>query len=273
MKDYIKICYAGSDSLYVPATQLDMVSKYIGAGEYHPVKLSKMGGADWNRTKTRARAAAKKLAVDLLQLYAQRSKTEGHAFAPDSPWQTEFEERFGYLETDDQLRCVREIKADMERSVPMDRLLCGDVGYGKTEVALRAVMKCVLDGYQAAILVPTTVLAQQHYQTAMQRFFGVPIEIRMLSRFQTAAENRKTLEAIRSGACDLVIGTHKLLQKSVEFKKLGLLIVDEEQRFGVGHKEHIKELSRNVDVLTLSATPIPRTLFRLGLSYLQTLVL
>ena len=260
VKDYIKICYAGSDSLYVPATQLDMVSKYIGAGEDHPVKLSKMGGADWNRTKTRARAAAKKLAVNLLELYAQRARTEGHAFAPDSPWQTEFEERFGYLETDDQLRCIREIKADMERSTPMDRLLCGDVGYGKTEVALRAVMKCVLDGYQAAILVPTTVLAQQHYQTATQRFFGVPIEIRMLSRFQSAAENRKTLEAIRSGECDLVIGTHKLLQKSVEFKKLGLLIVDEEQRFGVGHKEHIKEFSRNVDVLTLSATPIPRTL-------------
>ncbi len=260
VKDYIKIAYAGTDCLYVPATQLDMVSKYIGAGEDHPVKLSKMGGADWERTKTRARTAAKKLAVDLLKLYAERAKSQGHAFAPDSPWQTEFEERFGYLETDDQLRCIREIKSDMERSTPMDRLLCGDVGYGKTEVALRAVMKCILDGMQAAILVPTTVLAQQHFQTATQRFFGFPIEIRMLSRFNTPAQNRKTLEDIRSGECDLVIGTHKLLQKSVEFKRLGLLIVDEEQRFGVGHKEHIKELSRNVDILTLSATPIPRTL-------------
>ena len=260
VKDYIKIQYAGTDSLYVPATQLDLVAKYIGAGEDHPVKLSKMGGADWERTKTRARTAAKKLAVDLLKLYAERAKSEGHAFAPDSPWQTEFEERFGYLETDDQLRCIREIKADMERTTPMDRLLCGDVGYGKTEVALRAVMKCILDGMQAAILVPTTVLAQQHFQTATQRFFGFPIEIRMLSRFNTAAQNRKALEDIRSGECDLVIGTHKLLQKSVEFKRLGLLIVDEEQRFGVGHKEHIKELSRNVDILTLSATPIPRTL-------------
>ena len=260
VKDYIKIHFAGTDCLYVPATQLDMVSKYIGAGEDHPVKLSKMGGADWNRTKTRARAAAKKLAVDLLALYADRAKAEGHAFAPDSPWQMEFEERFGYLETEDQLRCIREIKNDMEKSTPMDRLLCGDVGYGKTEVALRAVMKCILDGQQAAILVPTTVLAQQHYQTAVQRFFGFPVEIRTLSRFNTAAQNKKTLEDIRSGECDLVVGTHKLLQKSVEFKRLGLLIVDEEQRFGVGHKEHIKEMSKNVDVLTLSATPIPRTL-------------
>ena len=260
VKDYIKICYAGSDSLYVPATQLDMVSKYIGAGEDHPVKLSKMGGTDWHRAKTRAKAAAKDLAKGLTALYAERAKMPGHAFAPDSPWQTEFEERFGYLETDDQLRCIAEIKADMEKPVPMDRLLCGDVGYGKTEVALRAVMKCVLDGCQAAILVPTTVLAQQHYQTAVQRFFGFPVEIQMLSRFCTPAQVRKTLADLKTGKCDLVIGTHKLLQKSVEFKNLGLLIVDEEQRFGVAHKEHIKEMSRTVDVLTLSATPIPRTL-------------
>ena len=260
VKDYIKICYAGSDSLYVPATQLDMVSKYIGTGEDHPVKLSKMGGTDWHRAKTRAKAAAKDLAKGLTALYAERAKMPGHAFAPDSPWQTEFEERFGYLETDDQLRCIAEIKADMEKPVPMDRLLCGDVGYGKTEVALRAVMKCVLDGCQAAILVPTTVLAQQHYQTAVQRFFGFPVEIQMLSRFCTPAQVRKTLADLKTGKCDLVIGTHKLLQKSVEFKNLGLLIVDEEQRFGVAHKEHIKEMSRTVDVLTLSATPIPRTL-------------
>ena len=174
VKDYIKISYAGADTLYVPATQLDLVSKYIGAGEDHPVKLSKMGGTEWARTKTRAKAAAKSMAKELTALYAARSRTKGHAFAPDSPWQTEFEEHFGYPETDDQLRCIDEIKADMEKPVPMDRLLCGDVGYGKTEVALRAVMKCVLDGRQAAILVPTTVLAQQHYQTAVQRFLWFP---------------------------------------------------------------------------------------------------
>ena len=260
VKDYIKISYAGADTLYVPATQLDLVSKYIGAGEDRPVKLSKMGGTEWARTKTRAKAAAKSMAKELTALYAARSRTKGHAFAPDSPWQTEFEEHFGYPETDDQLRCIDEIKADMEKPVPMDRLLCGDVGYGKTEVALRAVMKCVLDGRQAAILVPTTVLAQQHYQTAVQRFYGFPVEIRMLSRFCTQSQVRQTLADMRTGKCDLVIGTHKLLQKNIEFKNLGLLIVDEEQRFGVAHKEHIKEMSRAVDVLTLSATPIPRTL-------------
>ena len=260
VKDYIKISYAGADTLYVPATQLDLVSKYIGAGEDRPVKLSKMGGTEWARTKTRAKAAAKSMAKELTALYAARSRTKGHAFAPDSPWQTEFEEHFGYPETDDQLRCIDEIKADMEKPVPMDRLLCGDVGYGKTEVALRAVMKCVLDGRQAAILVPTTVLAQQHYQTAVQRFYGFPVEIRMLSRFCSQGQIRQTLADMRSGKCDLVIGTHKLLQKNIEFKNLGLLIVDEEPRFGVAHKEHIKEMSRAVDVLTLSATPIPRTL-------------
>ena len=260
VKDYIKISYAGADTLYVPATQLDMVSKYIGAGEDRPVKLSKMGGTEWARTKSRAKAAAKSMAKELTALYAARSRTKGHAFAPDSPWQTEFEEHFGYPETDDQLRCIQEIKTDMEKPVPMDRLLCGDVGYGKTEVALRAVMKCVLDGRQAAILVPTTVLAQQHYQTAVQRFYGFPVEIRMLSRFCTQSQVRQTLADMRTGKCDLVIGTHKLLQKNIEFKNLGLLIVDEEQRFGVAHKEHIKEMSRAVDVLTLSATPIPRTM-------------
>ena len=259
-KDYMKICYAGTDSLYVPATQLDLVTKYVGAGEDAPVRLSKLGGAEWQRTKSRAKAAAKQLAKGLIQLYAERARTKGHAFAPDSPWQQEFEERFGYEETEDQLRCVEEIKVDMEKPMPMDRLLCGDVGYGKTEVALRAVMKCILDGCQAAILVPTTVLAQQHYQTAMQRFFGYPVDIEVLSRFRTPAQVRETLKNLKSGKCDLVIGTHRLLQKDIEFKNLGLLIVDEEQRFGVSHKEHIKELARQVDVLTLSATPIPRTL-------------
>jgi len=259
-KDYVKICYAGTDTLYVPATQLDLVCKYIGAGEDRPVRLSKMGGADWGRTKARAKAAAKEMAGELIALYAERKRRPGHAFAPDSPWQAEFEEAFGYEETDDQLRSCAEIKRDMESAAPMDRLLCGDVGYGKTEVALRAVMKCVLDGYQAAILVPTTVLAQQHYQTAMQRFFGYPVRIEVLSRFRTPAQVRATKKGLADGGVDIVIGTHALLQKDIRFKKLGLLVVDEEQRFGVSHKERLKELARNVDVLTLSATPIPRTL-------------
>ena len=259
-KDYIKICYAGTDSLYVPATALDLVTKYIGAGEDAPVKLSRLGGSDWNRARSRAKAAAKQMAGQLIGLYAARQKSPGHAFAPDSSWQRQFEDAFEYTETDDQLRCVQEVKRDMEKPVPMDRLLCGDVGYGKTEVALRAVMKCVLDGMQAAILVPTTVLAQQHYQTAVSRFFGFPVNIAILSRFSTPAQTRQTLAALADGSCDIVIGTHRLLQKDVSFKRLGLLVVDEEQRFGVGHKEHIKELTKQVDVLTLSATPIPRTL-------------
>ena len=259
-KDYIKLAYAGSDTLYVPATQLDLVSKYTGAGEERVVKLSKMGGTDWSKTRSRAKSAAKDMAKKLIALYAQRQRLPGHAFAPDSEWQREFEENFGYTETDDQLRCIYEIKQDMESSVPMDRLLCGDVGFGKTEVALRAVMKCVLDGKQAAILVPTTVLAQQHYQTALQRFFGFPVNIAVLSRFKSGAQSTKVLADISSGKCDLVIGTHRLLSKDVHFKNLGLLVVDEEQRFGVTHKEHIKEMSQGVDVLTLSATPIPRTL-------------
>ena len=259
-KDYMKICYAGTDCLYVPATQLDLVSKYIGGGEERPVKLSKMGGTEWARTKSRAKAAAKQMAGELIKLYAERRRLPGHAFAPDSPWQTEFEESFGYQETDDQLRAIADIKKDMESSVPMDRLLCGDVGYGKTEVALRAVMKCVLDGKQAAILVPTTVLAQQHYQTAMQRFFGYPIRIEVLSRYRSASQVKSTLKGLTDGSVDIVIGTHRLIQKDVIFKDLGLLVIDEEQRFGVTHKERLKEMSRNVDVLTLSATPIPRTL-------------
>ena len=261
-KDYIKIAYAGGDSLYVPATQLDLVSKYIGGGqdESRPMKLNKLGGTDWTKQKAKAKAAAKDLAKGLIALYAERQRRPGFAFSPDSPWQREFEEAFDYAETDDQLRCIEEIKKDMERPVPMDRLLCGDVGYGKTEVALRAVMKCVLDGKQAAILVPTTVLAQQHFNTAVNRFRSFPVEIRVLSRFQTPGQARQILSDLRTGRVDLLIGTHKLLQKDIQFKDLGLLIVDEEQRFGVSHKEKLKEMSRQVDVLTLSATPIPRTL-------------
>ena len=261
VKDYIKIAYQGSDTLFVPATQLDMVSKYIGGGgEEANVKLNKIGTDTWQKAKTKARKAAKDMAAELIKLYAARKRQEGFAFSADTPWQQEFEENFPYPETDDQLRCIAEIKSDMESPTPMDRLLCGDVGFGKTEVALRAVMKAVMDSKQVAILVPTTVLAQQHYFTAVSRFRGFPVNIDVLSRFRTPAEQNRTLQNIRAGTVDVVIGTHKLLQKSVQFKDLGLLIVDEEQRFGVSHKERLKELSAGVDVLTLSATPIPRTL-------------
>ena len=260
-KDYIKIDYAGGDCLYVPVTQLDLVSKYIGGGEEQErTRLNKLGGTEWAKQKTRARKAAKDLAAGLTKLYAERQRRPGFAFSPDSPWQTEFEEAFPYAETGDQLQAIADIKKDMEQPRPMDRLLCGDVGYGKTEVALRAIMKCILDGKQAAILVPTTVLAQQHYATACGRFKDFPVKIEVLSRFTTAKEQKRILEAARTGGLDLLIGTHKLLQKNMEFKDLGLLVIDEEQRFGVTHQERLKEMSRQVDVLTLSATPIPRTL-------------
>ena len=261
VKDYVKIAYQGTDTLFVPATQLDLVSKYIGSGgEEATVRLSKIGSDAWQKTKAKARKAAKDMAGELIKLYAARKRQQGFAFAADSPWQKEFEDNFPYPETDDQLRCIAEIKGDMESPTPMDRLLCGDVGFGKTEVALRAVMKAIMDGKQVAIMVPTTVLAQQHYQTAVARFRGFPVNIDVLSRFRTAAEQKRTLMNLRSGNVDLVIGTHKLLQKTVQFKDLGLLIVDEEQRFGVSHKERLKEISKGVDGLTLSATPIPRTL-------------
>ena len=261
IKDYVKIAYQGSDTLFVPATQLDLVSKYIGGGgEDGNVRLNKIGTDTWQKTKTKARKAAKDMAGELIKLYAARKRQEGFAFAADSPWQLEFEDNFPYPETDDQLRCISQIKKDMEAPIPMDRLLCGDVGFGKTEVAMRAIMKAVMDGKQAAILVPTTVLAQQHYQTAVSRFRGFPVNIDVLSRFRTTTQQKRTLQNLRAGQVDLIIGTHKLLQKTVEFKDLGLLIVDEEQRFGVSHKERLKEIAKGVDVLTLSATPIPRTL-------------
>ena len=260
LKDYLKIAYQGGDTLFVPATQLDLVSKYIGGGEDANVRLNKIGSDAWQKTKAKARKAAKDMAGELIQLYAARKRQPGFAFAADAPWQKEFEDNFPYPETDDQLRCIADIKRDMEAPIPMDRLLCGDVGFGKTEVALRAVMKCIMDGKQAAILVPTTVLAQQHYQTAISRFRGFPVNVDVLSRFRTPKQQSKTLQDLRSGNVDLIIGTHKLLQKSIQFKDLGLLIVDEEQRFGVSHKERLKEISKGVDVLTLSATPIPRTL-------------
>ena len=261
VKDYIKIAYQGSDTLFVPATQLDLVSKYIGGGsENSTVKLNKIGSDAWQKTKAKARKAAKDMAGELIQLYAARKRQPGYAFSADAPWQREFEDNFPYPETDDQLRCIADIKRDMESPTPMDRLLCGDVGFGKTEVALRAVMKAVMDGKQVAILVPTTVLAQQHYQTAVARFRGFPVNIDVLSRFRTPKLQQQTMQKLRAGAVDVIIGTHKLLQKSVQFKDLGFLIIDEEQRFGVSHKERLKEMSKGVDVLTLSATPIPRTL-------------
>lgn len=260
IKDYIRIAYQGEDTLFIPATQLDLISKYIGGGEAATIRLNKLGGEGWNKTKARAKAAAKDLAGQLILLYAERKHRPGFTFSEDAPWLQEFEDNFEYTETDDQLRCLSEIKQDMETPVPMDRLLCGDVGFGKTEVALRAAMKAILDGKQVAILVPTTVLAQQHFLTATSRFHGFPVNIDLLCRFRQPAEQKKTLEGLRSGSVDLVVGTHKLLQKDVVFKDLGLLIVDEEQRFGVTHKERLKEMSVGVDVLTLSATPIPRTL-------------
>lgn len=263
-QDFIKIAFAGTDFLYVPATNLDLISKYIGAGsdaaEKGHVKLNKLGGVEWQKTRYKAKAAVKELAGELIALYAERERKKGFAFPKDDSWQQEFEAAFAYEETEDQLHCIEEIKRDMESDRPMDRLLCGDVGFGKTEVALRAVMKCVLGGKQAAILVPTTVLARQHYLTCLTRFSGWPVKIEMLSRFKTAKEQKLILEKVKLGQIDLLIGTHKLFNKEMKFKDLGLLVVDEEQRFGVSHKEKLKEMSRQVDVLTLSATPIPRTL-------------
>ena len=260
-RDYIKIAFAGTDFLYVPATNLDLISKYIGSGQNSErTKLNKLGGTDWAKAKSKAKAAAKDLAAGLIKLYAERARQKGFAFPRDDAWQAEFEQSFPYEETDDQLKCIEEIKADMESERPMDRLLCGDVGFGKTEVALRAVMKCILAGKQAAILVPTTVLARQHFLTAQNRFAGYPIKIELISRYKTASEQKKILEQLESGMIDLIIGTHKLFNKNIKFKDLGLLVIDEEQRFGVSHKEKLKEISKQVDTLTLSATPIPRTL-------------
>lgn len=258
-KDFIKISYKGADALYVPTDEMDLVTKYIGSGGPKP-RISSLGGSEWKRSKEKARKAVDAIAEDLLELYAKRSKVKGHAFAADSPWQQEFEESFLYEETPSQLRAAEEIKADMESSKPMDRLLCGDVGYGKTEVALRAAFKAVMDGKQVAFLAPTTILVQQHYQTMMDRFLSYPMRIEFLSRFKSAEKQKAVVKQIRQGSVDIVVGTHRLLSKDIQFKDLGLLIVDEEQRFGVKDKEKMKKIKENVDVLTLSATPIPRTL-------------
>ncbi|MCL1822633.1 MAG: transcription-repair coupling factor [Oscillospiraceae bacterium] len=259
-KDYIKIKYAGTDVLYVPVTQLDFISRYIGNTDSGTLKLNKLHSDAWQKTKAKAKAAASELAEELIALYSKRAKSEGHTFPKDNAEQVEFEEHFSYIETDDQLRCIEEIKADMQVGKPMDRLLCGDVGFGKTEVALRGAFKCVMDGKQCALLCPTTVLAWQHYQTAIKRMDGFPVNIELLSRFRSAREIKQVLEKLKKGIVDLVIGTHRLVQADVEFKNLGLVIIDEEQRFGVNHKEKFKETFTGVDVLTLSATPIPRTL-------------
>jgi len=259
-KDYIKVRYAKNDTLYVPVTQLDMVSKYIGPREDAGVKLHRLGGQEWQKQKARVRAAVKDIARELIQLYAQRMQEKGFAFPPDGEWQRDFEARFEFEETEDQLRCVGEIKDDMEREAPMDRLLCGDVGFGKTEVALRAAFKCVTSGKQCAILVPTTILAWQHYQTILKRMEGFPVDIELLSRFRTAKQQEEILRRVRRGSVDIVVGTHRLVSKDVGFKDLGLVIIDEEQRFGVAQKEKLKSLCKSADVLTLSATPIPRTL-------------
>ncbi len=259
-KDYIQIRYGAGDVLFVPVTQLDLVTKYIGGREEGKVKLSRLNSGEWHKTRQRVSAAVSDMADELIALYAKRQQLEGYTFPVDDAWQREFEEGFVYTETDDQLRCISEVKGDMQSKVPMDRLLCGDVGFGKTEVALRAAFKCVTAGKQCAVLVPTTILAWQHFQTFKQRMEGFPINIEMLSRFRTTKQQNEILRGIKSGTIDLVVGTHRIIQKDMDFKDLGLCIVDEEQRFGVAHKEKFKELRGNVDVLTLSATPIPRTL-------------
>lgn len=259
-KDYITIKYAGTDVLYVPVTQLDLVSRYIGPRDDGAVKLNKLNSMEWTKTRNKVKSAVKDMAEELTKLYAQRQMAKGFAFSPDNDWQADFEERFDYQETDDQLRSIQEIKTDMEKPSPMDRLLCGDVGFGKTEVALRAAFKCMLDNKQVAILVPTTVLAWQHYQTAIKRFEHFPVKVELLSRFRKPKEQQQIIRELNRGTIDLIIGTHRLVQKDVKFKDLGLVIIDEEQRFGVAHKEKFKETFKGVDVLTLSATPIPRTL-------------
>jgi transcription-repair coupling factor (superfamily II helicase) len=258
-REYLELRYAQGDRLYVPAEQVDRVNRYVGPSDRTPT-LTRLGSQEWSRAKSRVRRAVADLAQALLELYASRELVGGRAFSPDTAWQQELEASFPYIETSDQLAAVREVKADMTRPRPMDRLVCGDVGYGKTEVAVRAAFKAVTDGTQVAVLVPTTVLAQQHFTTFGERLSGFPVRVEMLSRFRSERAQRTIVEALGQGAVDIVIGTHRLLQRDVRFKNLGLVIIDEEQRFGVAHKERLKQMRREVDVLTLSATPIPRTL-------------
>jgi transcription-repair coupling factor (superfamily II helicase) len=258
-KDYLHIRYQGTDKLYVPVEQIDLVQKYVGSEGKEP-KVYKLGGTDWKKVKKKVESSVQDIADDLIKLYAEREAAVGYAFSPDGDMQREFETSFAYQETDDQLRSIHEIKKDMERARPMDRLLCGDVGYGKTEVAIRAAFKAIADGKQAALLVPTTILAQQHHETLRERFQDYPINIGLLSRFRSKKQQTETIKGLKAGTVDIVVGTHRLLSKDIVYRDLGLLIIDEEQRFGVTHKEKIKKLKTNVDVLTLTATPIPRTL-------------
>ncbi|HZY41375.1 MAG TPA: DEAD/DEAH box helicase, partial [Anaerolineae bacterium] len=258
--EYLQLAYAGSDKLYVPIHQADRLSKYIGAGDHSP-DIHRLGTADWGQVRSKAKEAALEVARELLELYAARELAPGYAYSQDSTWQNELEASFAYIETDDQLRAIREVKSDMEKARPMDRLICGDVGYGKTEVALRAAFKAVQDGKQVAVLVPTTILAQQHYTTFTTRLAAFPVTVEMLSRFRSEKEQTEILNRLHEGNVDIIIGTHRLLQRDVSFKDLGLLIIDEEQRFGVTHKEQLKKLRTEIDVLTLTATPIPRTLY------------
>ena len=258
-KDYLKIKYSGTDLLYVPVEQMDIVQKYIGSEGIAP-KVSKLSGDEWKVAKTRAKLAIAEMTEELIKLYADRKASKGYAFSKDTVWQKEFEAYFSYQETDDQLTSIEEIKKDMESDLPMDRLLCGDVGYGKTEVAARAIFKCISEGKQAAMLVPTTILANQHYNSLKDRFSNFPFNIDMLSRFRSDKQQEKIIDGIKKGSVDFVIGTHRLLSDDIKYKDLGLLVIDEEQRFGVAHKEKLKQLKSNIDVLTLSATPIPRTL-------------
>ena len=258
-KEYLWLQYAAGDKLYVPTDQIDRLSGYIGASDRPPV-LNRLGTQEWTKARQRAKEAAEDVARELLALYASREVIPGFAFSRDSVWQQELEASFPYVETTDQTKVQEEVKGDMEKAKPMDRLVCGDVGYGKTEVAIRAAFKAVMDGKQVAVLVPTTVLAQQHFATFSQRLDAFPIRVEVLSRFKTQKEQEAIIEGLADGSVDICIGTHRLLQKDVVFKNMGLLIIDEEQRFGVAHKEHLKKMRQEVDVLTLSATPIPRTL-------------
>ena len=259
-KDYIKIEYRNGSNLYILATQLDALQKYSGAETAKPPKLNRLGGQEWKKTKSRVRGAVQNIARELVELYAVRQEKEGYVCGPDTVWQREFEEMFPYEETEDQLAAIEDTKKDMESTKIMDRLVCGDVGYGKTEVALRAAFKAVQESRQVVYLVPTTILAQQVYNTFIQRMKEFPVRVDLLCRFRTAAQQKKTIADLKKGQVDIVVGTHRVLSKDVEYKNLGLLIIDEEQRFGVVHKEKIKQLKKDIDVLTLTATPIPRTL-------------
>ena len=258
-KDYIKLKYKDDDILYIPTDALDNIRKYIGPEKVGP-KLNRLGSKEWDKTKTRVKNNLREVAEELITLYAKRQKMEGFAFSKDTPWQKEFEDSFQYIETDDQLRCISEVKKDMEQTKPMDRLLCGDVGYGKTEVAIRAAFKAVMDQKQVVYLVPTTVLAGQQYEEFKNRMQDYPIRIELLNRFRTKKEQEETIKRVELGETDILIGTHRVLSKDVKFKNLGLLIIDEEHRFGVKAKEKIKEMKNSIDVLTMTATPIPRTL-------------